>query len=228
MPENIVKDYRHLYETKYMRKTLEDFPPKVTVEAFNGGRGEEFPNHYIELKTLRHDPDIFASTSIAKEGNGKVYAQVGVDEHSINDMQNSPSWRKMHLAYEWLQVLLTFRSKVSNDIRWTLKAKVRNILHRLKEHSKHCGLSSNDLGMHKALRVLLVSNKALQDILLRTSVRADSNITTFEDLKQSTEADRNKAYKIIILPLVEEFSCEWDVEREIVESRLQEELGMCA
>jgi hypothetical protein len=231
MPENIVKDYRHLYEdNNYMgvHRTLAMTPhasSSVTVKAF-GVRNPEFPEHYICVTLQRHRPEFFAVTNVTKI-NEQVHAQVSVDNRMLGLKQ---SWRKMHLAYEWLHVMLTFCGRGYGDLRWTLRREVKDLLYRLSERSEHCKslLSEFNLKIHKALRILLVSNEALQQVLLRISFETSNNqIVTLEDLRSFMETDYTKAYNTITWPFIQRFALDQDVEEDIMWSRLQEELNLC-
>ena len=81
--------------------------------------------------------------------------------------------------------------------------------------------------MHEALRILLVSDEALQKMLLRVSANAGSSIATLAELRSFTDSDPYEANKTITSLLIQEFVEEWDIEEDIVASRLQEVLGLC-
>jgi len=225
MPENIVKYYRHLYETKFMRETIEKFPPDLITEAFNGGDGYEFPNHYICLTLQRHRPEYFAVTSITK--NSTVHAKVSVSDIHMAKLVDKRSRRKTHLAYEWIQAMLLFLKRAYYDPpRYTLINEVKILFDLLKEHPKHCKneLSDDNQKIHKAIRELFVSAISLEKIL----ININPNVQTLAQMKIFSDKAPSEAYESIILPLTKAFAENWDVEEEIVTSRLQEELGMCA
>jgi hypothetical protein len=225
MPERIVKNYWHLYETKFMHKTLEEFPPEVTIEAFNGGAGQEFPNHYISVALQQHKLEYFAVTYIAK--NGEVHARVSLSKGHMANLVDKRPRRKIHLAYEWIHVILAFRERKYNDLpRYTLMNEVQILFGLLAEHTNHCKdkLSDFDLKTHKALRNLLVSTMALEEMLRTIS----ADVQTLVQLRQFTEKEPDAAHKTITWPLIQKFADEWSVEKDIVISRLQEELGLCA
>jgi hypothetical protein len=230
MPDEIVKKYRHLYErSDYINlHNVLGLPPKSlseVIKMFGVGEPDDFLNHIINVVMAKHKEEYLAVTNYSRT-KSEVNAKVSVDDRITNWEK---FWFKIYLAYEWIHVMLEFCGRGFGNPRYTRKKEVNILIDCLAESTKHCikKLSSGfNQTMHKAIRELFVSESALEKVLLNISVKTGSSIMTLDDLKNFMEADKNRAYKKVTWPLIQRFASEWDIDMVIVESRLQEILGL--
>lgn len=233
MPERIVERYLHLYQKSDYRELHKELhklgkihlgSPPVIVKAFGIGEPDDFPNHFIQVLVENHVPEYLAVTTITKHGSERL-AKVSMD-HCIIGLEKN--LRKIHLAYEWIHVILVFCKRGFGKLRYTLAKETNKLFCWLSENTIHCAkhLSDFDREMHRALRKLLVSNRELENTLLRMSISTGSKIICLKDLKQFMQTNYTQTYNTITWPLIQSFALEWDVDQTIVESRLQEILGL--
>jgi len=230
MPEEIVKKYRHLYEKSnyiQLHNILKSPPSKsssILVKAFGVGEPDDFPDHFINVKVEKHKDEYLGVTTITKYGK-KVHAKVSVD-HQITNWEKRRM--KIYLAYEWIHVVLHFCQRGFGKTRYTVKKEVNILISWLAESTKHCAIHLSDFHqkMHKALRKLLVSEYALEQTLIRISIEKSNDIVSLGELEKFMQNDYTQAYEKITWPLIQQFSEEWDIEQNIVESRLQEVFGL--
>lgn len=212
MTTEIAKSFLDIYLDYFMMPTLHSCDQRMKIPAFNK-IGKGFPGHYIivDFQGPRH-PYILASTIIKKTEKAKL-AYISVSP-VLQDL--STTKQKFVLAHEWLHAMLGFQSKQAS----TITNYSELLLLYYSSNNISC-FWQDTIDVHSqmiiALRHLLVPR-----VLIEKSLKNNFNLD-FKGLISLAETSSNEACTVLET-FIKSFSAQWNVDPELVYSRLAEEI----
>ena len=214
MALKIVSDYRRLYEENYMDQTLNCVPGVQFALNMYDDSGFGFPGSVIVLNFAGEcHGKIWAANFVKKEGT----TYHGYIEVNADLAKQKPELRKMILAEEWLEVMMGLRDKENGAMQKRIKDKVglAVLFNSLKRRGFWQDSPGQQMTLHAALRLLLVSKESVEKMLAETF---DESLDT---LKQKVCVNPNDATKLIS-DLVMLYAATYTVNGELVWDRVME------
>ncbi len=211
---DIVVAYRLLYRNYYMAPISVNIGQQLECQAFDE-KGNGFPDQYIRVDfTGISHPKILAATCTVEDKNKKPIPCISC---STSLQQESKAKQKFFLAHEWLHAIAALMGETKRTDEGIDKLLLYRMLKQKDITAYWADTPKETVDLHRALRLLLVSQESLDEMLQEDHKMSLKELAVMVDNRKNTAAD-------IIMKLGTAFAVTWDVEIGLVYDRTLEEV----